>query len=162
MPRQRATGPPRPEHPEAPPFDALALKQQAQEELLKATAGMTREEERSFYRHRARAGPLGAWWAQVEALGRDGSANGEGSGDPAASDRPASSGHPGGSAESPTSAVLERLMDRLKVAIGERGYQAFVEDLVADELSVVVDSLLAADEVMVVPGHRARPPGRYC
>jgi hypothetical protein len=154
LPRQRATGPPRPEHPEPPPFDALALKQQAQEELLKATAGMSREEERSFYRHRARTGPLRAWWAQVEALGRAESANGEGSGEPAASDHPAPSGHPGESPDSPTSAVLERLLDRLKAAIAERGYKAVVEDLISDDLIGGDDSLLASDEVMVIPGHR--------
>jgi hypothetical protein len=133
----------------------LALKQQAQEELLKATAGMTREEERSFYRHRARTGPLGAWWAQVEALGRTRSANGEGTGEPAASGRPASTGHPGESPDSPTSAVVERLLDQLKAAIGERGYEAIVEDLESDELIDGDDSLLAADEVMVIPGHTA-------
>lgn len=77
MPRRPATAPPDPQRPESPPFDALALKRQAQEELREATAGMTREEERSFYRQRARSGPLGAWWAKIEARGKSRPSNGE-------------------------------------------------------------------------------------
>ena len=67
MPRRRATGPPKPKHPEAAPFDALAFKEKVQAELYEATKGMTREEERAFYREAVRTGPLAEWWARAEA-----------------------------------------------------------------------------------------------
>lgn len=67
MPRRRATEPPKRERPEQPPFDALAFKEQAQQRLREATAGMSAEEEIAFYRQGALTGPLGAWWAQVVA-----------------------------------------------------------------------------------------------
>ena len=70
MPRRRATGPPKHERPEQAPIDALALKRKVQAKLLKATKGMTPEEERAFYTERARTGPLGAWWTEVEAQSR--------------------------------------------------------------------------------------------
>jgi hypothetical protein len=55
-------------------------------------------------------------------------------------------------ASPPASAILERLLDRLKAAIGELGYEAVVEDLISDDLIGGDDSLLASDEVMVIPG----------
>ena len=67
MPRRRATGPPKHERPEQAPIDALALKREVQAKLLKATKGMTREEEQAFYREATRTGPLAEWWARVEA-----------------------------------------------------------------------------------------------
>ena len=45
------------------------------------------------------------------------------------------------------------MLDRLKTAIGELGYEAVVEDLISDDLIGGDDSLLASDEVMVIPGH---------
>ncbi len=63
-------------------------------------------------------------------------------------------------ADSPVSTSLERLLDRLETAIGELGYEAVVEDLISDDLIGGDDSLLASDEVMVIPGHMedaARP-----
>jgi hypothetical protein len=155
LPRRRATGPSRPEHREPPPFDALALKQQVQDELVKTTAGMTREEERSFYRQRARTGPLGAWWAQVEsqAQGRPGSINGKQAASATAPDRTVSIAPAEGSAGSPTAEIIARLLDRLKSAIGERGYEAVVEDLISDDLIGGDDSRLASDDIMVIPGH---------
>jgi hypothetical protein len=56
-------------------------------------------------------------------------------------------------AGSPAPASLERLLDRLKSAIGELGYEAVVEDLISDDLIGGDDSLLASDEIMVIPGH---------
>ena len=56
-------------------------------------------------------------------------------------------------ADSPASASFERLLDRLEAAIDEIGYQAVVEELIADGLIGGDDSLLASDEVMVIPGH---------
>ena len=53
----------------------------------------------------------------------------------------------------PASTTLERLLERLETAIGELGYEAVVEDLVSDDLIGGDDSLLASDEVMVIPGH---------
>ena len=64
MPRRRATGPPKHERPEQAPIDALALKREVQAKLLKATKGMTREEEQAFYREATRTGPLAEWWAR--------------------------------------------------------------------------------------------------
>jgi hypothetical protein len=97
LPRRRATSPPGPQRHHPPAFDALALKQRAQEELLEATAGMTREEERSFYRQRARTGSLGAWWAQVEAHGRSGLIHGQRDGAGPAPEDPSSTPGTGGS-----------------------------------------------------------------
>jgi hypothetical protein len=57
------------------------------------------------------------------------------------------------SAEESASSSLERLMERLEAAIGELGYEAVVEDLISDDLIGGDDSLLASDEVMVIPGH---------
>ncbi len=153
MPRRRAIGPPKPGRREPAPFDALAFKQRTQEELLQTTAGMTREEERTSYRQRARTGPLGAWWAQVAAQGQVGSMNGErADGEPMSNRSPSSArgAEPPGSAASGT---LARLLDRLGAAIGELGYQAVVQGLISDDLIGGDDSLLASDEVMVIPGH---------
>jgi hypothetical protein len=130
----------------------LALKQRAQEELLKATAWMAREEERSFYRERARTGPLGAWWARVEARDQTRSVNGERAGTEDVSGPPASTAGAGDSAGSPTSRTVARLLDRLEAAIGELGYEAVVEDLISDDLIGDDHSLLASDEIMVIPG----------
>src|SRR5208337_1854958 len=58
------------ERPEQAPIDALGLKRKVQAKLLKATKGMTPEEERAFYTELARTGPLGAWWTEVEAQSR--------------------------------------------------------------------------------------------
>jgi hypothetical protein len=44
-------------------------------------------------------------------------------------------------------------MGRLEAAIGELGYEAVVEDLISDDLIGGDDSLLASDQVMVIPGH---------
>jgi hypothetical protein len=56
-------------------------------------------------------------------------------------------------ASPPASNALERLLERLGAAIGELGYEAVVEDLISDDLIGGDDSLLASDEVMVIPGH---------
>jgi hypothetical protein len=53
----------------------------------------------------------------------------------------------------PASTILERLLERLETAIGELGYEAVVEDLISEDLIGGDDSLLASDEVMVIPGH---------
>ena len=55
--------------------------------------------------------------------------------------------------ESPISGSVARLLDRLKAAIGELGYEAVIEDLSSPELVGGEDSLLGSDEVMVIPGH---------
>jgi hypothetical protein len=131
----------------------LAFKQRAQEELFQATAGMTREEERSLYRQRARTGPLGAWWAQFEAQSGAGSIDGGRSAGETAPDRvPSAAGAPGPPG-SPTSQAVARLLDRLEAAIGELGYRAVVEGLISHDLIDGDDSPLASHEVMVIPGH---------
>jgi hypothetical protein len=154
LPRRRATAPPDPQRREPAAFDALAFKRRTQEELLAATAGMTREEERSFYQQRARTGSLGAWWAQIEAQGRAGPMNGERDGTRPASDDTASTAGAGGSPGSLVPETVARLLDRMQAAIGELGYEAVAEDLVSDDLIDGDDSLLASDEVMVIPGHK--------
>ncbi len=108
MPRRRATGPPKPEHREPPPFDALAFKERAQEELRRATAGMTPEQERSFYRQQARTGPLGTWSAQIQAQGPTASMNVEPADDETASDRTPSSARAAQPPGSPNSQALAR------------------------------------------------------
>ena len=55
--------------------------------------------------------------------------------------------------ESPISAAVEKLLDRLKAAIAELGYDAVIEDLSSPELIGGEDSLLGSDEVLVIPGH---------
>jgi hypothetical protein len=55
----------------------------------------------------------------------------------------------------PISSSVARLLDRLKTAIGELGYEAVVEDVPSPELIGGEDSLLASEEVMVIPGHLA-------
>jgi hypothetical protein len=62
--------------------------------------------------------------------------------------------------ESPLSGSAVKLLDRLKAAIGELGYDAVIEDLSSPELIGGEDSLLASNEVMVIPGYledAARP-----
>jgi hypothetical protein len=55
----------------------------------------------------------------------------------------------------PISSSVARLLDRLKTAIAELGYDAVVEDLSSPELIGGGDSLLASEDVMVIPGHLA-------
>jgi hypothetical protein len=55
----------------------------------------------------------------------------------------------------PVSGSVTRLLDRLKAAIAELGYEAVVEDLLCPELVGGDDSLLASEDVMVVPGYLA-------
>jgi len=57
--------------------------------------------------------------------------------------------------DSPISGAVGRLLDRLKTTIAELGYEAVMEDLSSSELIGGEDSLLASDDVMVVPGHLA-------
>jgi hypothetical protein len=52
-----------------------------------------------------------------------------------------------------TRKAIPALLDRLKVAIAELGYEAVIEDLCSPELIGGEDSLLASEDVMVVPGH---------
>jgi hypothetical protein len=154
LPRRRATVPPGPEHPESPPFDALAFKRQTQDELLKATAGMAREEERSFYRSRAQTGPLGAWWARVQARDRSGTVNGGQAGTKDARGPSTSTTGAAESAGSETSRAVARLLDRLEAAIGELGYGAVIEELISEGLIGGNDSLLASGDIMVIPSQR--------
>lgn len=55
----------------------------------------------------------------------------------------------------PTSSSVAGLLDRLKTAIAELGYDAVIEDLSSPELIGGEDSLLASEDVMVGPGHLA-------
>jgi hypothetical protein len=57
--------------------------------------------------------------------------------------------------DSPISGSVARLLDRLKTAIAELGYDAVIEDLSSPDLIGGEDSLLASEDVMVVPGHLA-------
>ena len=57
--------------------------------------------------------------------------------------------------DSAVAAPVSRLLDRLRAAIGELGYEAVIEDLSSPELIGGDDSLLGSDDVMVVPGHQA-------
>ncbi len=57
--------------------------------------------------------------------------------------------------DSPISDSVGRLLDRLKATIAELGYEAVVEDLSSPDLIGGEDSLLASDDVMVVPGQLA-------
>ena len=57
--------------------------------------------------------------------------------------------------ESPISGSVARLLDRLRTTIAEIGYEAVIEDLSSPELVGGDDSLLASDEVMVIPGYLA-------
>jgi hypothetical protein len=47
-------------------FDALAFKARAQARISKEIRGMTREEEREYYRRSAESGPLGDWVKKVK------------------------------------------------------------------------------------------------
>ncbi len=55
----------------------------------------------------------------------------------------------------PIASSVDRLLGRLKTTIGELGYEAVIEDLMSPELLGGEDSLLASDDVMVVPGQLA-------
>ncbi len=58
--------------------------------------------------------------------------------------------------DSRTSEIIDRLLDRLKAAIAELGYDAVLEDLLSPDLiGGQDDSLLPTPDVMVVPGHLA-------
>ena len=57
--------------------------------------------------------------------------------------------------DSAVAAPVSRLLDRLKAAIGEMGYEAVIEDLSSPELAGGDESLLGSDDVMTVPGHLA-------
>jgi hypothetical protein len=57
--------------------------------------------------------------------------------------------------DSPISGSVARLLDRLRTAIAELGYEAVMEDLSSPHLIGGEDSLLASEDVMVVPGHLA-------
>ena len=50
---------------------------------------------------------------------------------------------------------VARLLDRLKTTIAELGYEAVIEDLSSPDLIGDENSLLASDDVMVVPGQLA-------
>jgi hypothetical protein len=55
----------------------------------------------------------------------------------------------------PIPGSVARLLERLKTAIAELGYEAVVEDLISADLIGGEDSLLGSDDVMVLPGHLA-------
>ena len=58
------------------------------------------------------------------------------------------------------SGPVARLLDRLKAAIAELGYDAVIEDLSSPELVGGDDSLIGSEQVMVIPGYlddAARP-----
>ena len=57
--------------------------------------------------------------------------------------------------DSPISGSVARLLDRLKTTIAELGYAAVIENLPSPELIGGENSLLASDDVMVVPGQLA-------
>jgi hypothetical protein len=57
--------------------------------------------------------------------------------------------------DSPNSGFVARLFDWLKTAISELGYDAVFEDLSSPELIGGEDLLLAAEDIIVVPGHLA-------
>lgn len=55
----------------------------------------------------------------------------------------------------PILSSVARLLNRLKTAIAELGYEAVIEDLLSPDLVGGEESLLASEDVMVVPGHLA-------
>jgi hypothetical protein len=57
--------------------------------------------------------------------------------------------------DAPISGSVGKLLDRLKTAIAELGSEAVIEDLSSPEPIGGEDSLLASEDVMVVPGHLA-------
>ena len=62
--------------------------------------------------------------------------------------------------ECPRSGSATKLIDRLKTAVGEPGYDAVIDDLSSPELFGGEDSLVASEYVVVIPGNRedgARP-----
>ena len=62
--------------------------------------------------------------------------------------------------ESPVSGSVAKLLDRLRAAIAEMGYEAVIEDLSSSDLDGGDESLVGSDEVMVIPGYlgdAARP-----
>jgi hypothetical protein len=56
----------------------------------------------------------------------------------------------------PISSSVARLLDRLKTAIAELGYEAIIEDLSSPDLVGGNDSILASEDVMVIPGLLAK------
>jgi hypothetical protein len=58
----------------------------------------------------------------------------------------------------PISGPVAGLLDRLKTTIVELGDEAVIEDLLSPELIGGEDSLLASEDVMVVPNHLADAP----
>ena len=54
-----------------------------------------------------------------------------------------------------TRKAIPALLDRLKVAIAELGYEAVIEDPCSPELIGGEDSWPASEDVMLVPGHLA-------
>jgi hypothetical protein len=56
-------------------------------------------------------------------------------------------------ADSPLSGAAACTFDRTKTAIGELGYEVAMEDLSFPEMMGGEDTLLASDDVTVVPGH---------
>lgn len=48
-------------------FDCLAYKRQAQEAIDAAIHGASTEEQIAYFRHRAEAGRIGAWWHSIYA-----------------------------------------------------------------------------------------------
>ncbi len=58
------------------------------------------------------------------------------------------------------SSSVAKLLDRLRAAIAEMGYEAVIEDLSSSDLVGGDESLLGSEAVMVIPGHlgdAARP-----
>ncbi len=54
---------------------------------------------------------------------------------------------------SPISGAVAKLLDRLKAAIAELGYDAVIEDLSSPEPMGGEDPLRGSEEAMVIPGH---------
>jgi hypothetical protein len=79
--------------------------------------------------------------------------NGEQAGAEEASAPTTSTAGASGSPGTAASQAVATLLDRLEAAIGELGYEAVVEDLISEGLIGGDDSLLASDEIMVIPGH---------
>jgi hypothetical protein len=59
---------------------------------------------------------------------------------------------------SPIVGAVGRVFDRLKTAIAELGYEAVIQDLLSPDLIGGEDSLLASEDVMVVPCQLADVP----
>jgi hypothetical protein len=57
------------------------------------------------------------------------------------------------SSDSSTAEIVDRLLDRLRAAIGELGYVAIVDDLRSPDLLGGDDAIVPSRENMVLPGH---------